>query len=174
MSEFEDEYSAALEGEWRELGGALLGDTINALSPSEPVCLPAATCVHEAVDRMLAARQAGVLIVDGHGRLLGIFTERDVLTRVVGQGRDPRATALAEVMTREPEALTLGDRVCVAVNRMSVVGYRTIPLVDATHRPIGIVTVHDVIKWLAHLFPEAVLNMGPRDQIKHPLRVDAG
>ena len=57
---------------------------------------------------------------------------------------------------------------------MSVAGYRTIPLVDEAHRPIGIVTVHDFIKWLAHLFPEAVLNLRPGDVIKRPLEVDAG
>ncbi len=57
---------------------------------------------------------------------------------------------------------------------MSVAGYRTIPLVDEVQRPIGIVTVHDFIKWLAHLFPEAVLNLRPGDVIKRPLEVDAG
>jgi CBS domain-containing protein len=112
--------------------------------------------------------------VDPQGRLIGIFTERDLLTRVVGVGRDPRATLLSEVMTREPEALSPLARVCYAVNRMSVAGYRTIPLVDEAHHPIGVVTVHDFIKWLAHLFPEAVLNLPPRDELKRPLEVDAG
>ena len=51
---------------------------------------------------------------------------------------------------------------------MSVAGYRTIPLVDAERRPIGIVTVTNIIKWLAHLFPEAVLNLPPGDTIKRP------
>jgi CBS domain-containing protein len=123
---------------------------------------------------MIRGRQPGVLVVDGQGRLIGIFTERDLLTRVVGQGRDPRTTALAEVMTAHPEALSPRDRVCYAVNRMSVAGYRTVPLLDATGRPIGVVTVHDFIKWLAHLFPEAVLNLRPGDELKRPLEVDAG
>lgn len=174
MTEFEDEYSAGLEGEFREIRGALLGDTINTLAPGEPVCLPESTTVHEAVTRMLAARQPGVLVIAPDGRLTGIFTERDLLTRVVGRDLDSRATPLAAVMTRGPEALTPRDRVCYAVNRMSVAGYRTIPLVDEAGRPVGIVTVHDFIKWLAHLFPEAVLNLRPGDVIKRPLEVDAG
>jgi CBS domain-containing protein len=174
MTEFEDEYSAGLQGEFRELRGALLSDTINTLSPSEPVCLSETTTVHDAVAQMLPARQPGVLIIAPDGRLTGIFTERDLLTRVVGENRDPRTTTLGAVMTRDPEALTAGDRVCYAVNRMSVAGYRTIPLVDDAGRPVGIVTVHDFIKWLAHLFPEAVLNLRPGDVIKRPLEVDAG
>jgi CBS domain-containing protein len=174
MTEFEDEYSAALDREFRELESALLSDTINTLTPTEPVCLAEATPVQEAVARMLAARQPGVLVIDGAGRLAGIFTERDLLTRVVGQGRDPAATPLNKVMTPDPEALSPRDRVCYAVNRMSVAGYRTIPLIDDERRPIGIVTVHDFIKWLAHLFPEAVLNLRPGDALKRPHEVDAG
>jgi len=75
-----------------------------------------------------------VLVIDATGRLTGIFTERDVLTRVVGKDLDARRTALAGVMTRNPEALTARDRVAYAVNRMSVAGYRTIPLVDPEGR----------------------------------------
>ncbi len=174
MTEFEDEYSATREGDVRELRGALLGDTINTLAPTEPICLPATTTVQAAVAHMVSGRQPGVLVVDAEGRLSGIFTERDLLTRVVGAGRDPAVTPLSAVMTSDPEALSPRDRVCYAVNRMSVAGYRTIPLLDESRRPIGVVTVHDFIKWLAHLFPEAVLNLRPGDELKRPLEVDAG
>ena len=175
--EFEDEYSATIDDDLTEtddLRGALLNDTIAVLSPAEPICLAEGATVHEAVQTMLARRQAGVLVTDAMGRLTGIFTERDVLTRVVGKDLDARRTALAGVMTRNPEALTARDRVAYAVNRMSVAGYRTIPLVDLEGRPIGVVTVSDVIRWLANLFPEAVLNLRPGDAIKRPQDVDAG
>jgi len=174
MSEFQDEYSESVEVEFRKLEGALLNDAVNLLAPSEPICLPATATVHEAITKMLANRRAAVVIVDGDGRLIGIFTERDVLTRVVGQSRDVQSTTLAEVMTRDPEALSPQDRICFAVNRMNNAGYRTVPLVDAERRPIGIVTVSDVVKWLAEIFPEAVLNLRPGDEIKRPLQVDAG
>jgi CBS domain-containing protein len=57
---------------------------------------------------------------------------------------------------------------------MSVAGYRTVPLVDADRRPVGVVTVSDVIRWLAGLFPEAVLNLPPAGALKRPHAVDAG
>jgi CBS domain-containing protein len=174
MDEFEHENAADLDEELREIRGALLGDTIRILGPDEPVVVAGTVSVKEAVDRMMRHRRAAVLVVDGAGRLAGIFTERDVLTRVVAVGRDPDTTPVAAVMTAEPEALSMSDRVAFAVNRMAVAGYRTIPLVDADRRPVGVVTVSHFIRWMADLFPEAVLNLRPGDAIKHPSEVDAG
>jgi CBS domain-containing protein len=174
MSDFDDIDAGTVEGELAEIRGALFDDTITMLGPAEPICLRETATVTEAIERMLARRQAGVLVVDAEGRLTGIFTERDVLTRVVGRGRDARQTRLAEVMTRDPEALGVNDRVAYAVHSMSVAGYRTVPLVDADRKPIGVVTVSDVIRWLAGLFPEAVLNLPPGDVLKRPHQMDAG
>lgn len=174
MSEFHDEYSETLGREFHQLESALLGDTVRLLAPSEPIRFTVEATVREAIEKMVANRRAAVVIVDAEGRLIGIFTERDVLTRVVGQGRDIKTTRLGEVMTKEPEALGPDDRICYAINRMNNAGYRTVPLVDAGRRPIGIVTVNDVVRWLAEIFPEAVLNLRPGDEIKRPLQVDAG
>jgi CBS domain-containing protein len=174
MTDFDDIDPSMVESELHEIRGALLNDTIAVLGPAEPVCLRETATVQEAIERMLAHRQAGVLVIDADGRLAGIFTERDVLTRVAGPGRDPRHIELGAVMTRDPEALGPGDRVAYAVHSMSVAGYRTVPLVDAERRPLGVVTVSDVIRWLAGLFPEAVLNLPPAGALKHPHEMDAG
>jgi CBS domain-containing protein len=174
MSDFDDIDAEDVDTRPEDAMQQALDDTIHVLAPAEPICLRETATVNDAVERMLARRQAGVLIVDGAGRLIGIFTERDVLTRVVGQGRDAQQVRLGEVMTREPEALSIGNRVAYAVHSMSVAGYRTVPLVDAERRPIGIVTATDIIRWLAGLFPEAVLNLPPGDTLKQPHRMDAG
>src|SRR3989304_1386818 len=103
MGEYENERSDEQEGEIREIRGALFDDTIAGLSPAEPIGPREPATVHEAVQTMLARRQAGVLITDGEGRLAGIFTERDVLTRVVGRGLDARQATLPAVMTPNPD-----------------------------------------------------------------------
>ena len=174
MSEFHDEYSESLDAEFRKLEDALLSDEVGLLAPSEPICLPPDASVAEAVTRMVDSHRAGVVIVDPAGRLVGIFTERDLLTRVVRQGRELGRTRLEEVMTVDPEALTPDDRICFAINRMHNAGYRTVPLVDADHRPIGVVTVNDVVGWLARVFPEAILNLRPGDRVKRPAQMDSG
>ena len=174
-----EEYEAQLEGsgleeEFSELKESLLDDTIHILDPDEPLCVSETVSVEETVAAMMAMRRAAVLIVDSEGRLSGICTERDVLTRVVARKLDPAAALVGSVMTRDPDALSIRDRVAYAVNQMRVAGYRTIPLVDDDRRPVGVVTVTHIIKWMADLFPEAVLNMRPGDALKHPSEVDAG
>jgi CBS domain-containing protein len=169
-----DDRAQDIEDELQQVRGALLDDTIATLGPAEPICLAANATVQDAIARMLERRQACVLVVDGERRLTGILTERDVLMRVAGAGLDPRRTALRDVMTPNPQALTARDRIAYAVHCMSVAGYRTVPLVDADDRPIGVVTVSDVIRWLSQLFPEAVLNLPPTDTLKRPHEIDAG
>ena len=175
MNHLEDEHDHLIDDEeLQEIRGAFLNDTIATLEPADPICLGETSTVAEAIGHMLERRQAGVLIVDGDGRLTGIFTERDVLTRVAGAGRDAMRTCLHDVMTPNPEALSSADRIAYAVHSMSVAGYRTVPLVDDNRRPVGVVTVSDVIRWLAHLYPEAVLNLPPGDVLKNPHAIDAG
>lgn len=174
MSEFHDEYSESLDSEFHKLEDALLSDEVRLLAPSEPIRLSPDDSVADAVTRMVDNRRAGVVVVDGAGRLIGIFTERDLLTRVVRRGLDLGRTRIAEVMTTDPEALAPDDRICFAINRMHNAGYRTVPLVDTQHRPIGIVTVNDVVGWLARVFPEAILNLRPGDRVKRPAQMDSG
>lgn len=176
LHEYHDEYSESLAADldFRKLEGALFEDTVKLLAPSEPLRFPPRATVQEAVQAMVAHRRAAVVVVDAEDRLIGILNRADILARVVGAGRDPRQTAVSEVMTPNPEALVPSDRICYAINRMTAAGYRTIPLVDEQYRPVGIVTVNDVVHWLASLFPEALLNLRPGDQLKRPADVDAG
>jgi CBS domain-containing protein len=171
----DDDYTSSGDPEERAISPAVFNDTVGVLDPATPICLRESTTVSDASLRMVQARQAAVLAVDAAGRLVGIFTERDLLTRVVGRGLDPKSTTLSAVMTPDPEVLSLRDRVAYAVHCMSVAGYRTVPLVDGENRPIGIVTVSDVIRWLANLFPTTVLNLPPGgDTLKRPGQVDSG
>ena len=171
----DDNTSPGDPDEGLSIGPAVFNDTVAVLDPVDPVLLRESTTVEEVVQRMVEASQAAVLVVDAGGRLTGIFTERDLLTRVIGRGLDPKAAALSDVMTHNPEVLSSTDRVAYAVHCMSVAGYRTVPLVDAQHKPIGIVTVSNVIRWLANLFPATVINLPPGgDRLKRPGQVESG
>ncbi|MFQ5665355.1 MAG: cyclic nucleotide-binding/CBS domain-containing protein [Candidatus Binatia bacterium] len=143
------------------LGAAILHQPIRELATLKPaICVPAATSLRSAVQRM-NQNSAGCVLVEDAGRLVGIFTERDVLTKVVGGSADIDSTTVGALMTRDPEALSPDDRVSFALNKMSVGGFRHIPLVDDHGRPVGVVSMRDVVDYMVELFRAEVLNLPP-------------
>jgi len=143
------------------LGAAITKRPIRKLPTLRPpVCVAPSASVRSAIDAMNEHRTGCVLVAESD-QLVGVFTERDVLTKIVGQALDLDAAPVAEVMTRHPECLTLDDGIAYALNMMSVGGFRHIPLVDASHRPTGIVAMRDIVDYIVDMFPEAVLNLPP-------------
>jgi CBS domain-containing protein len=132
--------------------------------------VPATATVAEAM-RLMNESHVGCAIIAQNGRLAGIFTERDVLRKVAGL-IDPQKTSVGKVMTTEPDTLPASASIAYALNKMSVEGYRHIPLVDAEHRPVGVVAVRDIVAWMCTLFPSSVLNLPPEPG--YPKTVDGG
>jgi CBS domain-containing protein len=64
-------------------------------------------------------------------------------------------------MTREPETLRRDDRIVWALNLMHMGGYRHVPLVDEANRPVGVISVKDIVEFIIELMPGPVLNLPP-------------
>jgi CBS domain-containing protein len=92
--------------------------------------------------RLMAEHQCGSVLVTERGRLLGIFTEGDLVRRVLAPGHDPNLTLLVEVMTMEPETIRPGESVDEAIRRMDEYGYRHLPVVDGG-AVVGMVALRD-------------------------------
>jgi CBS domain-containing protein len=143
------------------LGTAVLHLSIRELATLKPViCVSPGTSVRTAIGRM-NAQNVGCVLVEEDGRLTGIFTERDVLTKIVGTNLDIDRTSVNAVMTPDPESLRLDDRLSYALNKMSVGGFRHIPLVDDDGHPVGAVSMRNVVDYMVDLFPAEVLNLPP-------------
>lgn len=128
--------------------------------PGEPVLIESPAPVLEAV-QLMSERHVGCVLVVRAGKLKGIFTDRDVVSRVVAAGIDPAKTAVRRVMTPAPETLRTTDSIAFALNLMSLGGYRHIPLVDKAGVPVGTVSVKDIIVYLVGFFPKSVINLPP-------------
>lgn len=98
--------------------------------------------VSEAV-AMMAERHIGAVMIERDGRLAGIFTERDVVTRIVNAGRDARTTPLSEVMTAHPETIAPDETAGEALELMVGRGCRHLPVVDED-RIVGMVSIRDL------------------------------
>lgn len=144
------------------LGTALVNEPIRALATLKPaIAVSPATSVREAILRMNEGR-VGCVLVEDDGRLVGIFTERDVLTKVAAVTLDIDRTPVSAVMTPDPECLGEDDRAVYALNRMAVGGFRHVPLVDEAGRPVGVVSMRNVVEYFVDLFRREILNLPPR------------
>ncbi|MCP4005697.1 MAG: CBS domain-containing protein [bacterium] len=78
---------------------------------------------------LMAQKQVGAVTVMGDGRIVGIFSERDILRRVIGAARSPEKTLLREVMTPDPVTAAVDEERLIAISKMQAVGCRHLPVV---------------------------------------------
>ena len=166
-SEFEDAWEddpTSRERDEQQLGEAILGATIRELEPPAPVLVSESASI-ESVIHLMLERGIGSVLVQREGRMVGIFTERDVLRRVVScsvGGERP----VAEVMTPDPECLGPDDGIAFALNRMIVGGFRHIPIVDDRDGPVAIVSQRDVVAFIVSRIPKRILNLPPDPRLE--------
>lgn len=96
----------------------------------DTICLPPDATVQQACARMREAQASAVLVTDALGHLLGIFTGRDAICRMLADCRDAGATTLDTVMTTRVEALGPRDRAIDALHLMHDGGFRHVPVVE--------------------------------------------
>ena len=98
------------------------------------------------IARAMAERRVGaVMVIDDTERLVGIATERDLVYRVVAEGRDPETVTVADIMTRAPVTIRSDEVVVDALKRMREGGFRHLPVVDdGVIR--GMVSVRDLLE----------------------------
>ena len=100
--------------------------------------------VREACRRMVAARVGSIMVVDEQGLLVGIFTERDLLVRVVAAELDPDTITLADVMTPRPQTVSPDMTLGAALHLMHDGCFRHMPVAERG-RPVGMVSVRDAL-----------------------------
>lgn len=140
-------------------------DGVNRLALRPVFAVTGQTPVEAAVGEM-ARRRIGCVLVMAEEKLVGIFTERDFLNRVVAP-RLAAQTAIEQVMTPAPVTIEQNASVQQAIEAMESGGFRHLPAVDSRGRVVGILSVKDIVHYLVEYFPANVYNLPPRpDQIQ--------
>ncbi len=140
---------------------AIAGEDIRALGLRPAITVPAGATLKQAVETLQREHIGCVLVVDASGRLCGIFTERDLLEKVALRSLDWDVERVDDFMTPDPETLRPDDRIAWALKLMHVGGYRHVPLTDDAGRPVGVVSIKDIVDFIVDLFPSPVLNLPP-------------
>ena len=103
------------------------------------------TSVRAAAIAMANSKVGAIMVVDDKGQLAGLFTERDVLNRVVAKGLDPDKTPLSAVMTSALQTASPDKPLAHALHMMFEGGFRHVPVVDANGKPLGMVSARDAL-----------------------------
>ena len=140
------------------LDSNFLCQSLSILEPQKPLCLGSSDSVKSAVDNLKTQRMGCVLIIDEKGKLEGIFSERDYIIKVYGSGADELKEPISTFMTREPLTVDPVTTIAFALNLMSQGGFRHLPVIDSEQHPVGIISVKNIVDYIANSFLEDVLN----------------
>lgn len=129
---------------WRDKRGAALEAVVGERKPIHAVA-PTALVI-ECV-RTMASQRIGAIIVLDSGKLVGIFTERDALNKVLAAGLDPTRTTVAEVMTRDPSFVSPTTTVGDAMELVTKKRFRHLPVVE-DGKVVSVISSGDLTHWL--------------------------
>lgn len=133
-------------------------ELVECAYPAEPLAVEPHIPVRE-VFRILREQQVGSLMVCHDGVLAGIFTERDAL-QLIASGAD-LDVPIESVMVTGLVTVRKSDTVGTAIRKMASGGYRRLPIVDESGRPVGMVKASGIVHYLVEHFPSAVYNLPP-------------
>jgi CBS domain-containing protein len=113
---------------------------------ADPASVPITATAAEAIEAMIRRGMGAAAIIDEHGIVAGIFTERDVMTRVALSGRDPHQIPVREVMTTPVLMATRSTLVAEAASVMIHQQHRHLPVTEDDGRLIGILSIRHVLE----------------------------
>jgi CBS domain-containing protein len=138
----------------------LAAATIGDLAPRPPARVPSDAPMWKVVEEM-SSKGRGAVLVEHEGKLVGIFTERDLLNRL--DHADPlwSHAIVGDVMTPEPMVIRRDDTLAEALRRLLEGRRRHLPIVDDHKRALGLISIRDILTYVAGRFPEEMLNLPP-------------
>jgi CBS domain-containing protein len=144
-------------------------ESISRLHPTPPRHIGPNQSVAEAVAAM-REHEVGCLLVSEGEALVGIFTERDLMRRVLAPGL-PLTTPVSACMTPHPVVVDEKESIRAAVRRMEEGGYRHLPVIGDTGKPVGVLSVKRIVHYLVEHFPTTIYNLPP-DPDAYPQQAD--
>ena len=108
------------------------------ISASKDMTVRAACC-------LMAEKKIGAILVLEDGRIVGIFTERDALSKVLATSLDPDTALLSQVMAHDPQTIRADKPLAYALQMMADGGFRHVPVVDDQGGPVGMVSARDAL-----------------------------
>ncbi len=116
-----------------------------SMSHRHVISLAPQASVWDAACVMTKANCGSILVIDSSGSMVGIVTERDLMTRVLAKALNPQTTKLSEIMTHDPQCVGPDTKVSEAVLIMIERGFRHLPVVEPSSKILGVFSVRDAL-----------------------------
>lgn len=133
---------------------SVMYDQVRSLKQQAPVTIGQTATIGDAMAMMLSTNVGAILVVDDAGLLIGIFSERDLLKKIVGNVNEYENLPITHFMTPRPECVTATDTLNFVLQKMDAGGYRHVPVLE-NGRPVGIISSRDMLRFLTRLCKEA-------------------
>lgn len=138
---------------------------LSSLNCPAPVLVSTGTTIADAVNQ-IQKHSVGCVLIMKNKKLAGILTERDILLKITGKGLDFSTETVDQYMTKNPEYLKIEDSVAYALNKMTVGGFRHVPILDEDKHPAGLVSIVDIVRHISEYFGDEVFNLPAKPQRK--------
>ena len=134
-------------------------DSVTSMQTDDYVCMAPSASLSQVIEAMKQDEGGCAIVCAEDGAVVGIFTERDLVTKIVGQETDlnaPVSNWMSPVVATLTPKATIGDAVAI----MNDKGYRNVPIVK-DGKLVGSISVFDIIGYLAESYPKTTMNLPP-------------
>lgn len=150
-----------------------LDDPITTVNLRTPVTVPGDTSIAKCLE-VMKEEKIGCLLVTEADKLVGIFTERDIIRRIVGKNLSHEEIDVSDYMTTDPDTLTADSPLAFALNYMVLGGYRHVPILSDDGSPLACLSIKDVVKHLGEHYFSEISTLPPTPKNPGWATVDGG
>ena len=150
-SESEDKIAKAIK----------LTDDIFSIGIKKAILKKEDASIKSVIESMQTSHSSCILIIKNN-KITGIFTERDVVTKIVARNIDLKNEKIYDYMTSNPEILQSDDSIAFALNKMVEGGFRHVPIVHSQSRDIFVISMQDIINSIGNYYFDDIINLPPK------------
>jgi CBS domain-containing protein len=149
-----------MAGNFGILDSRFLARSLGTLNPQPPMIVAHDEPLSEALKLLQQERCGALVVVNGAEKICGIFTERDIVLKVLPAVTGWEKLPVERYMTAEPKKAHMTTTVAFALNMISLGGYRHIPIVDEEDHPIGLISVKNIVDFLVRNLTSELISFG--------------
>ena len=159
--EFEKIYGKESESGNKIAKAIKLTDNISNIGIKKAILKDKDASLQSVIESMQSSHSSCILITS-YNKITGIFTERDVITKIVARNIDLENEKICDYMTNNPETLQSDDSLAFALNKMTEGGFRHVPILHSKSKDIFVISMQDIINSIGDFYFDDIVNLPPK------------